>query len=182
MILFADSDVVMIVGTVASCITSVVAAITAVYIAKIKSGQVVVEKKMDTAAVLVAKVAEKQDEDRVLVAKVATKQDQAVLEVQDVKTALITTAAANEVHEQRREAKIDAIAETGQRNEATGEKIHVLVNSNMGAILEKFAVVARELANIKKTKIAEDAASLAEAELKEHVQKQAVVDAGTVSK
>lgn len=78
-----------------------------------------------------------------------------------------TTLAVNEAKSDRKLAKI----------EATGEKTHTLVNSNMGAQLKLNAVATRRLADLTKDQDDINAANLAAKMLKEHEGRQAVVDA-----
>ena len=56
----------------------------------------------------------------------------------------------------------------------TGEAVHTLVNSNMGAVLKLNAVTTRKLASLDPTY--EQAAELAERLDREHESKQATVD------
>jgi hypothetical protein len=93
---------------------------------------------------------------------------QAAEKVESVKRALQDSTSATEW-------KLKSIA-------ATGEKVHVLVNSRMGAVLQLSARQARRIANITKDtpEGAADNAAADEAEslLKEHESKQQIVDGG----
>ena len=71
------------------------------------------------------------------------------------------------------------------QNRAHGAKMfdlakdtHTLVNSNMGATLESYAVIAKRLAKITKDPEDEKAATLAELKYNEHITQQALVDQG----
>ena len=63
--------------------------------------------------------------------------------------------------------------------EVTGEKTHILVNSNMGVQLKLSAAALRRLANLTSDPDDVEAATLAETMLAEHNKKQAIVDATT---
>jgi hypothetical protein len=94
----------------------------------------------------------------------AEKVAEAAVKVDEVKTSLAASNFANE-------AQLNKI-------EATGEKTHTLVNSNMGVQLKLNAVSTRRLAVLTKDAVDEAAANLAEQTLKEHEGKQAIVDSG----
>jgi hypothetical protein len=94
----------------------------------------------------------------------AEKVAEAAVKVDEVKTSLAESNANTEV-------QLSKI-------EATGEKTHTLVNSNMGVQLKLNAVSTRRLAELTKNAVDAAAADLAEKTLKEHEGKQAIVDAG----
>lgn len=124
-LLFADSDTVAIVGAVASCITSVVAAIAAIYIARINKGQ-------NTAAVLVQKVAEKQEV--------------AVGAVLEVKTTLETSTA-------RQEEKINGLITSVEAvHKATNSLTDRLVEKTEAEALVRGGVEERARADALKPK------------------------------
>ena len=55
---------------------------------------------------------------------------------------------------------------------------HTLVNSNMGATLESYSVIAERLANYTDKPEDREAAAQAKLKYKEHVSQQAIVDKG----
>ena len=82
--------------------------------------------------------------------------------VEAVRTDLAINTEANS-------EKLDGLTETNKQ-------IHTLVNSNMGVQLEISAVFARRIAVITKDPEDLKAADLAERYLKEHQEKQGIVD------
>jgi hypothetical protein len=88
--------------------------------------------------------------------------------VEEVKKALVETTT-DTTH------KLDEI-------KVVADKTHVLSNSRYGDSLKLTASTARSLANYTKSPVDITAADLAEAMLKEHVEKQAIVDAQEADK
>ncbi len=99
-----------------------------------------------------------------LQARAAVQVAHAAIAVGEVKATLTASTAATD-------AKLAEIAKTG-------ESIHTLVNSAMGAQLRLHAETARAKANITRDAGDEAVADLAEKMLGEHMQKQAAVDQG----
>lgn len=103
-----------------------------------------------------------------------------------VTVSLLGLIKANDTSDKVAEVKVDlarSSQNTGEKLdniEKTGEKVHTLVNSNMGVQLKLNASLSRQVANLtsdpKAKAEATKAAELAESLLSEHEKKQAVVD------
>jgi hypothetical protein len=98
-----------------------------------------------------------------LIAQLNSKAADAAKEAQEVKANLKETAGATG-------QKLDDIAKVGEKN-------HVLLNSNMGAALKLTAELSRWKADQTKADEDETAARVAEQNYREHLGKQATVDA-----
>jgi hypothetical protein len=119
--------------------------------------------------------------------QMAVKVDDAAVKVAEVKTAADAAAVrAEEARVQTADAA-KRVEEVAQQNaaqttnslaaiSATGEKTHILVNSNMGRQLQISAAALRRVAEFTKDPADEVIAREAEKLLKEHESKQARVD------
>jgi len=74
------------------------------------------------------------------------------------------------------EMKLAKIAQVTQDTNATGEKIHILVNSNMAKALKAVAIALRTVATLRDTPENEKAAQDAEDIYADHEAKQRLVD------
>ena len=100
-----------------------------------------------------------------------------------ITVSLVGLVKAGATAEKVEEVKVDLKKTSKEQSETlseikdTGEKVHILVNSNMGIQLRLNAVQSRRLADITKNPDDIKAAALAQSMLEEHEKKQAVVDA-----
>ncbi len=106
------------------------------------------------------------------------------LEKANAAAAAAAAAAARKVAEVRQDLH-DSTRHTEEQLDTvieTGDKVHTLVNANMGVQLKLNMVVTRRLANLTKGtpdgSADEEAAMIAQQMYVEHIAKQGVVDAG----
>ena len=99
-----------------------------------------------------------------------------------VVVSLLGMIKANETSDKVAEVKVD-LAKTSEdqavkldKIEETGDKVHTLVNSNMGVQLKLTSVAMARIAELTKDPMDIRAADLARSLLHEHEKKQAVVD------
>lgn len=120
----------------------------------------------------------RQEKARKLVAEkvdaAADKAAEAASKVAEVKVALAQSDTATIHHLQGLEAG-------NEKLQQTSDKIHTLVNSNMGVQLKLNAAVTKRLADITKDDDDRKAADLAAVMLAEHEKKQETVDANAAN-
>lgn len=104
--------------------------------------------------------------------------------VQEVLRSIREKEAAAKVAKQVAEVKTSLVESDKKTDGAlsdikrTGDAVHILVNNSMSLALEAIAKLTREKADASKTKVDKAAAEDADKKYKDHLAKQARVDAG----